>query len=724
MRGAKGERGDAGENETIPSNGIIAYAGEDVPEGYEEVDAPELLTDIVEQVAQNTQDIGTTNTRIDNIIALPEGSTTGDAELMDIRVGANGVTYPTAGDAVRQQNAAIKNYINNIATFTTGKNLVDPSKFEVGAIQDDGTVSTAGSWINYYTSNYIEVKDSTTYSFLSFINGVTTTARKIILFFNENKEAISASYQNVTSVHILTFSTYENAKYIRVTTENTCDFMLEEGTSRNYEPYTIIPVLTDKIIKEIEQVNNLSKDIEVNIDAQNIILLSKFGNKKLKRVLKYGAYNNNLFEFYATYLVNGEIETMIKDCFDDITPLRLATNNDQWAIGSNHGWACFKVPKNNLTIVDIGSTWSDGVTNYILAQIDDQRAYFIFPATLNNHIYLYNDTLPINNLNHISGATHTSSIDISGLQTSQLFPSVNNKSINFLADGKEITNGSCKCDNFTVIEKYKIIDYAALSTYLTSHIGSEINDNIDGCVEITNSYNFTTTGCLITTSLKALKDIKYTNCGIIQAFKLEIGENDKRYFYVNNMNNNSQIKSTELYDATSNTLQINLYNSNFINENIATNRFVEVVKNSSNKMLYGFSLGYLPDVSNSADSYRKENSFQGEFRSGTLKAYPCGIYNQVVNAGDFKTFCGYRNYIEPTELTNNTVLKANNATYIIIDSHEQLTNKNIDLSYDYIGKQITILESYNFNLKSNIVGADGVTFDITDNYGCAILKIN
>ena len=112
---------------TLPANGGNA---DTVNNHTVETDVPTdaVFTDTVyddsslsSKVTQNTNDISELKTadnvlssRIDAFASLTEGSTTGDAELLDIRVKADGSTATSAGNAVREQVSELKGDLDNI----------------------------------------------------------------------------------------------------------------------------------------------------------------------------------------------------------------------------------------------------------------------------------------------------------------------------------------------------------------------------------------------------------------------------------------------------------------------------------------------------------------------------------------------------------------------------------------------------------------------------------
>ena len=96
----------------------------------------------------------TLSNRMDTFTSLSEGSTTGDAELKDIRVGANGVTYNTAGDAVRGQYSQLKEDLVNHGMILE---ITDVSLKNSGFITLDGNIHDgSGTW---FYSDPIDVRN-------------------------------------------------------------------------------------------------------------------------------------------------------------------------------------------------------------------------------------------------------------------------------------------------------------------------------------------------------------------------------------------------------------------------------------------------------------------------------------------------------------------------------------------------------------------------------------
>ena len=111
------------------------------------------------QIADNATD-PIARAQIANLAKLPEGSTTGDAELADIRVGANGKMYDTAGEAVRKQLqenkeqtdeavASLKEDLHDVQS-RIGANLVPKS---IGIWQLTNTLSVFNTTKSSYVDN-------------------------------------------------------------------------------------------------------------------------------------------------------------------------------------------------------------------------------------------------------------------------------------------------------------------------------------------------------------------------------------------------------------------------------------------------------------------------------------------------------------------------------------------------------------------------------------------
>ena len=189
--------------------------------------------------------------RMDTFTSLPEGSTSGNAELADIRVGADGTTYDTAGNAVRGQISELKSDlvdIENTYDLIVGKNLFNVSKTTTGYLNASGDVVDNNDWL---LSNYVEVKTPKLIASRDDGNGnrVTSGSWFFLAQYNASKELIKYAQMPSSRIELET-----NTKYIRFSIQTSeVNVQIEYGEDNtSYEPYTGRYVLKSSSLPNID----------------------------------------------------------------------------------------------------------------------------------------------------------------------------------------------------------------------------------------------------------------------------------------------------------------------------------------------------------------------------------------------------------------------------------------------------------------------------------------
>jgi hypothetical protein len=109
----------------------------------------------------NKGDYDILESRVDNLSTLEEGSTTGDAELIDARVGADGATYTNTGGAIRGQILKLGELSPNMfRTKNSGQVTLSSNGIDVVIEQEkvtiNGTCTAATGNLKFYFGGSLE----------------------------------------------------------------------------------------------------------------------------------------------------------------------------------------------------------------------------------------------------------------------------------------------------------------------------------------------------------------------------------------------------------------------------------------------------------------------------------------------------------------------------------------------------------------------------------------
>lgn len=165
VKNARGGYGTLAEKEVAQDNNINTAqktADQAVNQNVTQDAQIQINKDDIANIRENlpsyakASDVAIMQSRMDTYTHLANGSTTGDAELADLRIGADGVTYGNAGDAVRSQFDVQHRLIDDVSR-TNNRYDIEIGPMEKGQIDTVTGKDVADDSGSIYRTGFIPV---------------------------------------------------------------------------------------------------------------------------------------------------------------------------------------------------------------------------------------------------------------------------------------------------------------------------------------------------------------------------------------------------------------------------------------------------------------------------------------------------------------------------------------------------------------------------------------
>ena len=269
--------------------------------------------DNIETKKATKEEVEVERKRIDNFTKLQEGSTTGDAELIDGRTDSNGITYSNIGSHIRKLEKSL---------YNENKLYFDLS-FVIGKVTNNGTGVTGNSTNSFATNE-------------NFISTPLTT-----VVFNCNVLYRILGYDS-------------NKKYIGTIT----DWITGTNVININQPYIKINVRVDGrdlVLDDINSFNAYIQNAQYNIRDLNELRLGDFATISMR----YGTFN---IDTVNKEIVFDELPYVFyRNKFTQLTTLNVDISNGNWLFydSKNNLLTCTTTVNVPIYYIPIGTLWAN-----------------------------------------------------------------------------------------------------------------------------------------------------------------------------------------------------------------------------------------------------------------------------------------------------------------------------------------------------------------------------